>query len=68
MSAILTSTGPELQLLRALAARSWLGNGPDGRDLAHALIAHGPVSPLPSTAETPETRMRRLAECLGELG
>ncbi|MGR8009686.1 hypothetical protein [Streptomyces hypolithicus] len=68
MSAILTSTEPELHLLLSLAAWSWLGNGPDGREMAHILVAHSPVSALPGTADVPEAHMQRLAESLGGLG
>lgn len=63
MSAILTPTGPELRLLVSLAAWSWPGTGPDGRE-----ITHSPAFAVPGTAHAPEACMRRLADCLGGLG
>ncbi|MGI5444572.1 hypothetical protein ACQEVM_02270 [Streptomyces sp. CA-243310] len=68
MSAILTPTGPELRLLVSLAVWSWPGTGPDGREIAHILIAHSPAFALRGTADAPEARMRRLADSLGGLG
>ncbi|MGA5469949.1 hypothetical protein [Streptomyces arboris] len=40
MRALLTPTGSELRLLDSLAAWSRPDTGPDGREIAHILIAH----------------------------
>ncbi|MFI6121667.1 hypothetical protein ACIBCU_17745 [Streptomyces sp. NPDC051064] len=68
MSAILTPTGPELRLLVSLAAWSWSDTGPDGREIAHILIAHSPASALPGNTDAPEAHALRLADSLGGLG
>ncbi|MER7035253.1 hypothetical protein, partial [Streptomyces albidoflavus] len=44
------------------------GVGPDGREIAHILIAHSPASALPGSTEAPEAHIRRLANSLGGPG
>lgn len=68
MSIILTPPGPELQLLVSLAAWTWPGAGPDGREVAHILITHSSGFAAPDTAEVVEARIWRLAHSLGGLG
>ncbi|MFG2501504.1 hypothetical protein ACGFSB_25245 [Streptomyces sp. NPDC048441] len=68
MSAVLTSSSPELRLLVSLAAWTWPGSGPDGREIAHILITHSPAFVVPGTVDMTATRMRRLADSLGGLG
>ncbi|MGW1978781.1 hypothetical protein [Streptomyces sp. NPDC001889] len=60
MSVLLTPPGPELRLLVSLAAWSWPGTRPDGREIAHILITHTPALTGSGPAETAEARMRRL--------
>ncbi|MEV5568116.1 hypothetical protein AB0L54_35475, partial [Streptomyces sp. NPDC052196] len=68
MSDVLTPSGPELRLLISLAAWTWPGTGPDGREVAHILITHSPAFIVPGTADVAQARMRRLADSLGHLG
>ncbi|MFD4632768.1 hypothetical protein ACFVYR_13345 [Streptomyces sp. NPDC058284] len=67
MSVLLTPPGPELRLLVSLAAWTWPGTRPDGREIAYILITHTPALPGSGTAETAEARMRRLSAGLGGL-
>ncbi|MFE7611757.1 hypothetical protein [Streptomyces celluloflavus] len=67
MSVTLTPPGPGLRLLVSLAAWTWPGAGPDGREIAHILITHTPALTDGGTAVTAEDRMRRLSACLGGL-
>jgi hypothetical protein len=67
MSVLLTPPGPELQLLVSLAAWTWPGTGPDGREIARILITRTPALAGPGAAETAEARMRRLSASLGGL-
>ncbi|MEU3715149.1 hypothetical protein [Streptomyces californicus] len=67
MSITRTPPGPELRLLMSLAAWTWQGSGPDGREIAHILITHTTALTDGSTAVTAEDRMRRLSACLGGL-
>ncbi|MFE5238618.1 MULTISPECIES: hypothetical protein [unclassified Streptomyces] len=67
MNVTLTPPGPDLRLLVSLAAWTWQGPGPDGREIAHILITHTTALTDGSTAVTAEDRMRRLSACLGGL-
>ncbi|MFJ3933144.1 hypothetical protein [Streptomyces sp. NPDC090029] len=67
MSVLLTPPGPELRLLVSLAAWTWPGIRPDGREIVHILITHTPALTGSGTAETTEARMRRLSASLGGL-
>ncbi len=67
MSVLLTPPGPELRLLVSLAAWTWPGTRPDGREIAHILITHIPALTGSGTAETAEARMQRLSASLGGL-
>ncbi|MFF8315069.1 hypothetical protein [Streptomyces lydicus] len=67
MSVALTPPGPDLRLLVSLAAWTWQGAGPDGREIAHILITHTPALTDGGTAVPAEDRMRRLSVCLGGL-
>ncbi|GGV55095.1 hypothetical protein GCM10010277_54700 [Streptomyces longisporoflavus] len=67
MSVTLTPSGPELRLLVSLAAWTWPGAGPDGRETAHILITHTQALTDGGTAVTAEDRMRGLSACLGGL-
>ncbi|MGW3292894.1 hypothetical protein ACWC9S_02900 [Streptomyces xiamenensis] len=67
MSVALTPPGPDLRLLVSLAAWTWQGAGPDGREIAHILITHTPTVTDGGTAVTAEDRMRGLSACLGGL-
>ncbi|MGW1182841.1 hypothetical protein ACWD7Y_16830 [Streptomyces drozdowiczii] len=67
MSVTLIPPGPELRLLVSLAAWTWPGAGPDGREIAHILISHTPALTDGDTAVTAEDRMRGLSACLGGL-
>ncbi|MDQ8707231.1 hypothetical protein RCO28_32900 [Streptomyces sp. LHD-70] len=61
MSVLLTPHGSELRLPASLAAWTWPGTRPDGREIAHILITHTPALTGSGTAETAEARMRRLS-------
>ncbi|WP_369212319.1 hypothetical protein [Streptomyces flavofungini] len=65
MSVTLTLPGPDLRPLVSLAAWTWQGAGPDGREIAHILITHTPALTYGGTPVTAEDRMRRLSVCLG---
>ncbi len=67
MSVALTQPGPDLRLLVSLAAWTWQGAGPYGREIAHILITHAPGLTDDGTAVSTEDRMRRLSACLGGL-
>ncbi|MFF1487741.1 hypothetical protein ACIGZH_03115 [Streptomyces sp. NPDC058319] len=67
MSVALTPPGPDLRLLVSLAAWTWQGAGPDGREIARILITHTPVLTDGGTAVPAEDRMRRLSAHLGGL-
>ncbi|MBK3560498.1 hypothetical protein JHN55_29010 [Streptomyces sp. MBT56] len=67
MSVALTAPGPDLRLLVSLAAWTWPGAGPDGREIAHILITHTTALTDGGTAVTAEDRMRGLSACLGGL-
>ncbi|MGW0874089.1 hypothetical protein ACWD3Z_26820 [Streptomyces sp. NPDC002740] len=67
MSVALTPPGPDLRLLVSLAAWTWQGARPDGREFAHILITHTPALTDGGTAVPAEDRMRRLSACLGGL-
>ncbi|MFJ8752002.1 DUF5949 family protein [Streptomyces sp. NPDC102441] len=67
MSVLLTPPGPELRLLVSLAAWTWTGTHPDGREAAHILLTHAPALAGPVTAETADARIRRLSISLGGL-
>jgi hypothetical protein len=67
MSVLLTPPDPELRLLVSLAAWTWPGTHPDGREIAHILITHTPALAGPTATETAEARMRRLSVSLGGL-
>ncbi|MET9970058.1 hypothetical protein ABZZ80_30095 [Streptomyces sp. NPDC006356] len=64
MSVLITPPGPDLRLLVSLAAWTWPGTGPDGREIAHILITHTSALTGP-LAEAAEARMRRLSASLG---
>lgn len=50
----------------SLAAWTWPGTGPDGRDVAHILITHSPALSL-GTVETVKAWIRRLSDGLGSV-
>jgi hypothetical protein len=60
-------TGPRPGLLASLGAWTWPGTAPDGRDLAHVLLAHPPGRTGHDTPEAIEARMRLIADALGGL-
>ncbi|WP_330351652.1 DUF5949 family protein [Streptomyces sp. NBC_00582] len=67
MSVLLNPLGPDLRLLVSLAAWTWPGARPDGREAAHILITCASTLAGQATAETAEARMRRLSASLGGL-
>ncbi|MFF3642597.1 hypothetical protein [Streptomyces sp. NPDC002564] len=67
MSVTLTPLDPELRLLVSLAAWTWPGAGPDGREIALILITHTTALTDGGPAVTAEDRMRGLSACLGGL-
>ncbi|MEN3585319.1 hypothetical protein AAH978_14335 [Streptomyces sp. ZYX-F-203] len=58
---------PEMGLLTGLSTWTWPGTTPDGRHVAHVLLAHRPSRASHDTPAVIEARMRHLAECLGGL-
>ncbi|WP_438293147.1 hypothetical protein [Streptomyces sp. HUAS TT7] len=60
-------SGPGPGLIVSLAAWTWPGRDPSGREVAHILITHTPGRTEQDTAEAIEARMRRIADGLGPL-
>lgn len=64
---MLTSTGLDTGLLSSLGAWAWPGTAPDGKLVAHILLAHRIGRNSHETPDAIEARMRHLAEVLGGL-
>ncbi|MEU3836090.1 DUF5949 family protein [Streptomyces microflavus] len=60
-------TGPDTGLLSSLGAWTWPGTAPDGKQVAHILLAHRLGRTSHDTPGAIECRMRHLAEILGGL-
>ncbi|MGW7459052.1 hypothetical protein [Streptomyces sp. NPDC054797] len=64
---MLTRTAPDTGLLSSLGAWTWPGTAPDGRQVAHILLAHRLGRTSHDTPEAIEARMRHLTQILGGL-
>ncbi|MEU9420151.1 DUF5949 family protein [Streptomyces sp. NPDC048272] len=64
---MLTRTVPDTGLLSSLSAWTWPGTTPDGRQVAHILLAHRLGRTSHDTPEAIEARVRQLTQILGGL-
>lgn len=64
MSVALTPVGPDLRPVVSLAAWTWQGAGPDGREFANALITHTPAPTVDGVYQLLQTEVRGASDHL----